>query len=88
MRFFGVNFILQKLCQCKKNDNYKVCSMSGNRGAFSSLPEMALPTQNKYTLNNEEKGQRNHFWPLQSGSFMRNTEERRFLSKLSLDFVI
>ena len=62
--------------------------MSGNRGAFSSLPEMALPTQNKYTLNNEEKGQRNHFWPLQSGSFMRNTEERRFLSKLSLDFVM
>jgi len=22
----GVNFTLQKLCQCKKNDNYKVCS--------------------------------------------------------------
>ena len=25
MRFFGVNFILQKLCQYKKNDNYQVC---------------------------------------------------------------
>ena len=30
MAFLGVNFILQKLCQCKKNDNYKVwfgCAM-------------------------------------------------------------
>ena len=25
MAFLGVNFTLQKLCQCKKNDNYKVC---------------------------------------------------------------
>ena len=24
MRFFGVNFILQKFCQCKKNDKYQV----------------------------------------------------------------
>ena len=23
---FGVNFIFQKLCQCKKNDNYQVCA--------------------------------------------------------------
>ena len=23
--FFGVNFILQKFCLCKKNDKYKVC---------------------------------------------------------------
>ena len=23
--FFGVNFILQKFCQCKKNDKYQVC---------------------------------------------------------------
>ena len=45
-------------------------------------------TQNKFTLNNEEKDPRNHFWTLQSGSLMRNTEERRFLSKLSPDFVM
>ena len=25
MAFFGVNFILQKFCQCKKNDKYQVC---------------------------------------------------------------
>ena len=25
MAFFGVNFILQKFCPCKKNDKYKVC---------------------------------------------------------------
>ena len=25
MRFFGVNFILQKFCSCKKNDKYQVC---------------------------------------------------------------
>ena len=24
MAFFGVNFILQKFCQCKKNDKYQV----------------------------------------------------------------
>ena len=24
MRFFGVNFILQKFCSCKKNDKYQV----------------------------------------------------------------
>ena len=24
--FFGVNFILQKFCQCKRNDKYQVCS--------------------------------------------------------------
>ena len=29
----GVNFIIQKLCQCKKNDNYKVWS---NSQAFTS----------------------------------------------------
>merc|ERR1711994_18152 len=23
--FFGVNFILQKFCSCKKNDKYQVC---------------------------------------------------------------
>ena len=23
--FFGVNFILQKFCVCKKNDKYEVC---------------------------------------------------------------
>ena len=30
MRFFGVNFILQKFCSCKKNDKYQVwvCSWS------------------------------------------------------------
>ena len=26
MVFFGVNLILQKFCQCKKNDKYQVCS--------------------------------------------------------------
>ena len=26
MAFFGVNFILQKFCPCKKNDKYKVCA--------------------------------------------------------------
>ena len=25
MAFFGVNFIFQKFCQCKKNDKYQVC---------------------------------------------------------------
>ena len=25
MRFFGVNFSLQKFCLCKKNDKYQVC---------------------------------------------------------------
>ena len=25
MAFFGVNFIFQKFCQCKKNDKYEVC---------------------------------------------------------------
>ena len=25
LAFFGVNFILQKFCPCKKNDKYKVC---------------------------------------------------------------
>ena len=25
MAFFGVNFILQKFCPCKKNDKYQVC---------------------------------------------------------------
>ena len=25
MAFFGVNFILQKFCPCKKNDKYEVC---------------------------------------------------------------
>ena len=25
MAFFGVNFILQKFCSCKKNDKYQVC---------------------------------------------------------------
>ena len=24
--FFGINFILQKLCTCEKNDKYQVCS--------------------------------------------------------------
>ena len=28
MAFFGVNFILQKFCPCKKNDKYKVCPSS------------------------------------------------------------
>ena len=27
-RFFGVNFILQKFCPCKKNDKYEVCQCS------------------------------------------------------------
>ena len=26
LAFFGVNFILQKFCQCKKNDKYQVCN--------------------------------------------------------------
>ena len=26
--FFGVNFILQKFCLCKKNDKYQVCKIS------------------------------------------------------------
>ena len=26
MAFFGVNFILQKFCLCKKNDKYEVCA--------------------------------------------------------------
>ena len=30
MAFLGVNFILQKLCQCKKNDNYKVWLVTGS----------------------------------------------------------
>merc|ERR1712107_465086 len=25
LAFFGVNFIFQKFCQCKKNDKYEVC---------------------------------------------------------------
>ena len=25
---FGVNFILQKFCLCKKNDKYQVCAQS------------------------------------------------------------
>ena len=25
LAFFGVNFIRQKFCQCKKNDKYQVC---------------------------------------------------------------
>ena len=28
MAFFGVNFILQKFCPCKKNDKYKVWSLT------------------------------------------------------------
>ena len=27
MRFFGVNFNLQKICLCKKNDKYEVCGL-------------------------------------------------------------
>ena len=26
--FFGLNFILQKFCPCKRNDKYQVCSRS------------------------------------------------------------
>jgi len=26
LAFFGVNFILQKFCLCKKNDKYEVCT--------------------------------------------------------------
>ena len=29
MAFFGVNFILQKFCPCKKNDKYQVCGQVG-----------------------------------------------------------
>ena len=27
LAFFGVNFILQKFCPCKKNDKYEVCTV-------------------------------------------------------------
>ena len=40
-RFFGVNFILQKFCPCKKIDKYQVCLHEGfpKPGVFlSSLP--------------------------------------------------
>ena len=28
LEFFGVNFILQKFCPCKKNDKYQVCAVA------------------------------------------------------------
>ena len=38
LAFFGVYFILQKFCPCKKNDKYEVCSQSiGGVDAFSQL---------------------------------------------------
>ena len=44
--FFGVNFILQKFCLCKKNDKYVICHMSPQRYGwmatmFSSPPILA-----------------------------------------------
>ena len=41
MRFLGVNFILQKLCQCKKNYNYKVWSSIPNNDMYfdSAFPK-------------------------------------------------
>ena len=31
--FFGVNFLIQKFCPCKKNDKYEVCRFSFNSRA-------------------------------------------------------
>ena len=36
MAFFGVNFILQKFCQCKKNDKYQVWLLH-----FSHMSELS-----------------------------------------------
>ena len=42
--FLGVNFILQKLCQCKKNDNYQVCHRSAQT-AYCALVAGVVETK-------------------------------------------
>ena len=37
MRFFGVNFILQKFCSCKKNDKYEVWCVAAGAGGPRNL---------------------------------------------------
>ena len=34
-RFLGVNFILQKFCQCKKNGKYQVCTLLFNISTYN-----------------------------------------------------
>ena len=48
MRFFGVNFILQKFCSCKKNDKYEVC-------LYYFLTHISLTTRVLEFLVNELK---------------------------------
>ena len=40
MRFFGVNFILQKFCLCKKNDKYQVWCQDISGGSLNLSEEI------------------------------------------------
>ena len=46
--FFGVNFILQKFCLCKKNDKYEVCSYLAQKKLISEMISVIIENNAKY----------------------------------------
>ena len=51
MAFFGVNFTLQKFCQCKKNDKYQVWGIGALIIDKANLPRKAISTKNTSVLS-------------------------------------
>ena len=75
----GVNFILQKLCQCKKNDNYKVCSLLHLR-LWRYLPIFPINVRHR-SLPDQIKCNRDHIQ--KHISFLSKEEEKNtFLTLL------